>query len=384
MKHLFLFITLSFVFSISYAQIPAWYIKGLKKNIKTVQAKEIRQIILNKANSEINKDYLAVTDRDKIFAPSNHYYESVGPYWWPDPKNPNGAYIRKDGVRNPEYKEYDKDMMNEMANRIFYCTLAYYLTHDMRYYNYSIRQLQVWFINKDTKMLPNLEFGQIIPGKNNNRGRDAGLIEMRVMHTIVESVRLLNRTKRIDATTYKGLQQWCKDFLIWCETSEIGQKEASAMNNHGTSLDVTMLNMAIFADYRECVKRLSSGFVEKRLMIQIDEEGKMPAELTRTMSYSYSIFNLTHIVDYCLLQESIGNHFYKKNCESINKAIIYLQQFIDHQESWQYQEISSDWCSLEKELIKQIYKLRRLKGAKKYYNFNSLDIEKNSLEMFLI
>src|ERR1700731_1697144 len=28
-------------------------------------------------------------------------YVSEGPYWWPDPKNPAGPYIRKDGQRNP-------------------------------------------------------------------------------------------------------------------------------------------------------------------------------------------------------------------------------------------------------------------------------------------
>ena len=31
-----------------------------------------------------------------------HDYVSEGPYWWPDPKNPGGPYIRKDGQRNPD------------------------------------------------------------------------------------------------------------------------------------------------------------------------------------------------------------------------------------------------------------------------------------------
>lgn len=376
----------AFVFSciITYGQTPAWNVTGLKKKLQKEQYADIKQNITKKANSYIKKEYLSVTDKEKKFAPDKHYYESMGPYWWPDPKNPYGAYIRKDGVRNPEYKEYDKDRMSEMANRIYYTTLAFYLTHDIRYYEYCIRQLQVWFLNEDTRMHPSLEYGQIIPGKNNNRGRDAGLIEMRVIHTLLESVRLLNDTKRVDSATYKGLQQWCKDFLLWCENSEIGQKEFAATNNHGTSLDVVMLNMAIFANYKECVNRLSKGFAERRLSVQIGENGMMSAELTRTMAFHYSIYNLSHIVDYCLLQESIGNHFYKKNSKVINSAISYLLQYVGHKDLWEYQEISSDWSNLERNLLMQIYKLRRVKGAKKFYDFKSLDLEINSLEMLLL
>jgi hypothetical protein len=31
-----------------------------------------------------------------------HDFYSEGDYWWPDEKNPNGPYIQKDGLTNPE------------------------------------------------------------------------------------------------------------------------------------------------------------------------------------------------------------------------------------------------------------------------------------------
>src|SRR3954451_12746903 len=40
------------------------------------------------------------TRPDNVTAGPNDYYSEV-PYWWPDPKNPKGPYIRKDGERNP-------------------------------------------------------------------------------------------------------------------------------------------------------------------------------------------------------------------------------------------------------------------------------------------
>src|SRR5687768_10481376 len=30
-----------------------------------------------------------------------HDYFSEGDYWWPDPQNPGGPYIQKDGLSNP-------------------------------------------------------------------------------------------------------------------------------------------------------------------------------------------------------------------------------------------------------------------------------------------
>jgi hypothetical protein len=31
-----------------------------------------------------------------------HDFFSEGDYWWPDPKNPSGPYVRRDGESNPD------------------------------------------------------------------------------------------------------------------------------------------------------------------------------------------------------------------------------------------------------------------------------------------
>src|SRR5712692_941926 len=35
-------------------------------------------------------------------AGGKHDFFSEGDYWWPDPKNPDGPYIRRDGESNPD------------------------------------------------------------------------------------------------------------------------------------------------------------------------------------------------------------------------------------------------------------------------------------------
>src|SRR5580704_11674272 len=53
----------------------------------------------------------------KIDAGPNDYF-SEGPYWWPDPKNPDGPYIRKDGQRNPERFLGNRDDLGSFSTAV--------------------------------------------------------------------------------------------------------------------------------------------------------------------------------------------------------------------------------------------------------------------------
>ena len=66
-----------------------------------------------------------------------------------------------------------------------------------------------------------------------------------------------------------------------------------------------------------------------------------------------------HIVDFCCLQESLGNSYYKRHYEIINRAFLYLYQFVGNREKFPYQEIDN-WNRLEKWLKIEILRLHRL------------------------
>src|SRR5262245_17712381 len=41
-----------------------------------------------------------------------HDYFSEGDYWWPDPKNPSGPYVQRDGMSNPDnFNEHRRALM---------------------------------------------------------------------------------------------------------------------------------------------------------------------------------------------------------------------------------------------------------------------------------
>ena len=62
-----------------------------------------RPRIMAKAATYLKEEPITVTashcDRS---AGGKHDFFSEGDYWWPDPKNPDGPYIQKDGMTNPD------------------------------------------------------------------------------------------------------------------------------------------------------------------------------------------------------------------------------------------------------------------------------------------
>ena len=90
--------------------------------------------ILNQADQYCTQELLYVTKKQKTFAPNMHYYCSVAQYWWPDSLNP-GQYINKDGVINPESKQYDATTLQELSKRCNKLSYAFYLTKDTKYYD---------------------------------------------------------------------------------------------------------------------------------------------------------------------------------------------------------------------------------------------------------
>src|SRR5262249_6582688 len=62
-----------------------------------------RERILKAANQYLREKPITIT---AVTSPRSagglHDYFSEGDYWWPDPKNPGGPYIQRDGMSNPD------------------------------------------------------------------------------------------------------------------------------------------------------------------------------------------------------------------------------------------------------------------------------------------
>ena len=266
-----------------------------------------------------------VTSKRKSFTSDKHYYCSISIYYWPDSLNPK-RYVRRDGYKNPETKDYDLQRLSEFVQRCRYLSVAYYLTNNERYYNAFMRQIKAWFIDKETYMYPSFRYSQVVPGADNNTGRASGLIETYEFNDVLESLRLVHTVKPIDHAVLSELQSW---FLKLISSIDIdyGKSIGQQKNNIGLAYDVTRMNMYLFVGDENKAAKLFRQFTKKWLYRHILENGCQPLELKRASGFSYSVYNLTHILDFCFMAQYWNVDYYKLHQERIDMAFSFLEDY---------------------------------------------------------
>ena len=299
--------------------------------------------LIMEADIALTRGPFSVTDKERP-PPSGdrHDYTSLAPYWWPDPNRETGRpYVRRDGEVNPERNgpDFDKIRMSQLIKDVTTLGLAYYFTSDQRYSDHAAILLDTWFNYPDTRMNPNLNYGQSIPGRTDGRG--IGIIDTHKMGELIDAVQLLARDGGITARTYQGVRLWFRDYTEWLMTSPLGQDERAAKNNHGTYYDLQVIHFALFfGDCSFAEARLKD--TKKRVDAQISPFGRMPLEETRTRSLHYYVFNAQAFLGVAELARHFGGKFHEyegRRGQSLRKVLTYLAQFSASSKSWPHQQI---------------------------------------------
>ena len=271
-----------------------------------------------------------------------HDYMSQAPYFWPNPNKPDGLpYIRRDGERNPEISKItDHLALDQMEAAVRTLSLAYYFKGDEDYAAKATQLLRAWFLDPATRMNPNLEYAQFIPGVNTGRG--SGLIETRGLANTVDAIGLLAASKSWTAADQKGLEVWFTKFLEWMQDSRNGRDENAAKNNHGTYYDVQAMSFALFVGRNDLAKQIAETAKEKRIALQIEPDGRQPIELKRTKAWSYSNMNLDGLMLLARLAESVNVDLWTyqtKDGRGIRAALEYLYPYAMPDRRWTFQQI---------------------------------------------
>jgi len=279
-------------------------------------------------------------------APSGdkHDYMSQAPYFWPNPATPDHLpYVRRDGERNPEINAItDHANMDRMSKDARTLALAYFVTHDEVYASRAALLLRAWFENPATRMNPNLNFAQAVPGVNDGRG--IGIIESRGLTSVVDAIGLLNNSANWTVQDQAALESWFTQFLLWLQESSNGRDEAKAQNNHGTFYDVQIADFALFTGQKELSARTLEQAKQKRIEPQIERDGRQPKETDRTKGLSYSAMNLEGMFDLASLGEHAGVdlwNFESKHGGGIRKALDWLVPYATGDKKWPYQQIDA-------------------------------------------
>jgi hypothetical protein len=266
-------------------------------------------------------------------AGGKHDFFSEADYFWPDPKNPDGPYIDRDGVTNPNNFVEHRKAMVRFSKIIGALASAYKLTGDEKYVRQAIIHLKAWFIDPETLMNPNLLYAQAVKGKFT--GRNYGIIDSIHLMEVAQGVIVME--KAIDHKTVEGVKNWFAQYINWLMTSKPGIQEKLTKNNHSTCWAMQVASFAKLCENKAVLDSMRVRYKTVLLSNQMAADGSFPLEMSRTKPYGYSIFNLDAMTVLCQIlstpQDNLWD-FETPDGKSIKKGINYLYPFVADKSKW--------------------------------------------------
>jgi len=265
----------------------------------------------------------------------NDFY-SNGDYWWPDPAKPGGLpYVQRDGQSNPNNFVQHRQCIAQLRDAVAALGAAYKLTGDNRYAAKAVELLRVFFLDPGTRMNPNLQYAQAIPGVAPGRG--TGIIDTLHLIEVPPAIECLQKSPAFPADVLSGLKRWFRDYADWMTASKNGREEAAANNNHSVAYFLQLAVFAGFAGDQGKVAECRRQFKEVLLPKQMAPDGSFPAELKRTKPYGYSIFQLDNLATMCQVLSNPTNNlwtFELPDGRGMRKAIGFLYPYLADKSAW--------------------------------------------------
>jgi arylsulfatase A-like enzyme len=328
---------------------------ALRDDIRAGEAaqQQLYQRLLKTADEWLADKLYAVTDKTML-PPSGdkHDYISIGPYWWPDPDKPDGLpWIRRDGEVNPATKgEGTADFAKDQAfTAIEELAVAAWFSGEEKYGKRAVEQINTFFLDPATKMNPNLNFAQGIPGRND--GRCFGIIEFRRIEDVLTALELLDHNGMLPEATKAGMQQWLTEVLDWLQTSDLGIEEGSRKNNHATCYDVQVVCLLRYLGRAEEARDVLKTAKTKIIATQLEPDGRQPHELARTKSINYSSLNLKAMTQLAWHGRQLGVDLWNYRTEdgrSIQAAYDYLKPYVFDGKPWEYEQLNGEKEQMQK------------------------------------
>ncbi len=173
-----------------------------------------RPRILAKAKTYLSEKPRTVTaDRCERSEGGAHDFYSEGDYWWPNPEDPDGPYVRRDGETNPANFIAHRQSMIRLSELMGTLVSAYLITKEETYASKAVTHLRAWFVEPKTRMRPSLLYGQAIKGKHT--GRSIGIIDTLHLVEVARGAKILCASPSFAVADQKAVKAWFGDYLDW-------------------------------------------------------------------------------------------------------------------------------------------------------------------------
>ena len=315
-----------------------WAMPRQDADAERLVARVDRQRVLRDAKAYLQEEPITVTASHSDRSGGGlHDYFSEGDYWWPDPKSPDGPYIRRDGFSNPaNFDEHRKALMR-LSVQAPTLAAAWKLTRQRRYAAHFAKHLRAWFVDEATKMNPNLEYAQAIHGVT--KGRGIGVIDTLQLVEVVRAARVLEADDGLSKQDADAIRAWFSAYVEWMTTSKNGTDEEHEKNNHGTCWVLQVAEFSQFThrdDLRTlCITRFKNNIVP----LQIAKDGSLPLELARTKPYSYSLFDADVLAGICQSLSTPADNlwlFKGPNGAGVGDVVTFLEPYIADKSKWPF------------------------------------------------
>lgn len=263
-------------------------------------------------------------------------FYSSGDYWWPNTNTASGLpYVEHDGQTNPHNFIAHRQVIRKLSDAVAALGAAFKITGDDRYAAKAAALLRVFFLDAATRMNPNLQYAQAVPGVSS--GRSYGIIDSLHLIEIPRAIEAMQKSPQFPPDELAGLKQWFADYITWLTTSKNGITEGNALNNHAVAF---WLQVAVFAQFTgnekiltECRRRYREVFVPNQMAL----DGSFPRELARTKPYGYSIFQLDNLATLCQVLSTPSDNlwdFALPDGRGMRQAMKFLYPFLADKASW--------------------------------------------------
>ncbi len=298
-------------------------------------AEPLRAEIIARAEADLDKTPVTVT---AFPAPESaggpHDFFSEADYRWPNPDNPDGPYIGRDGYSNPENFPDHRRALNGMCITVANLCSAWLLTGERKYADAILPHLYAWFVNEETMMNPNLDFAQASHGVST--GSSYGIIDSIHLVEVVQAMIRLREAGLLPEDIAEGTKAWFYRYVDWLTKDPKGIKEMRCGNNHGVCWILQVGNFARYVGWTEWVEFAKNRFKYKFLP-EMAEDGSFPMEIRRTKGYGYSLFNLDAMVGVCQTLSTPDDDlwtFVSINGRNILQALDFMYPYIVDKASW--------------------------------------------------
>ncbi|KAF8910568.1 alginate lyase-domain-containing protein [Gymnopilus junonius] len=243
-----------------------------------------------------------------------HDYMSWAPYWWPDCSGVGNTtalsaeqiwttcpYKSHDGQFNPDVRLVNNvGDFQDLSEAVYYSTVAWVIGNKVNtsFETNAVQSIRTWFLDPDTKMNPNLNYGQIIRGPNSKGGDHTGVLDLKGMTKIVNAILILRKAGSTAWTTDLDNQMtaWTKEYINWLTTADIAVQERDATNNHGSFYYNQLTAVNLLINDMAGAKDSSNAYFNGIYLNQIAANGEQPLEANRTRPYHYRCYNLAAMI----------------------------------------------------------------------------------------